>query len=66
MNVRRDPHFQLGVEHACARQRRETGWTDPELQRRYDLGYDFARDVLQDGLSFEQFDQLMTERGYNR
>jgi len=66
MNYRTDPHFTLGVEHAKQHWARETGWTDPELQRRYNLGYDFARDILYDGLSFEQFDRLMTERGYNR
>jgi hypothetical protein len=63
---KRDPHLMLGIEHARAHRPRETGWTDPELQRRYDIGYDFAREFLQDGLSFEQFDRLMDERGYNR
>jgi hypothetical protein len=63
---RKDPHLLLGIEHARAHRVRETGWTDPELQRRYDVGYDLAKDILQNGLTFEQFDRLMTERGYNR
>jgi len=63
----KDPHVALGYEHACAGVPRETGWTDPELQRRYDFGRSVATFVKgHHPMTFEELDRLMTEMGYNR
>lgn len=66
MNLR-DPHVALGYEHGCAGLPRETGWSDPELQRRYDFGRSIATFVEgHHPMTWEELDRLMTEMGYNR
>jgi hypothetical protein len=63
----KDPHVQLGIEHAREGRKRETGWTDPELQRRYDMGFICGRYTAPDRvMTFAELDQLMDELGYNR
>lgn len=63
----KDPHVALGYEHACAGLPRETGWGDPELQRRYDFGRSVAEFAgKHPAMTFEELDRLMTEMGYNR
>ena len=67
MNLK-DPHVALGIEHGMAGTPRERRWTDPELQRRYDWGYLYARREvsLDRPMTFEELDRLMTHLGYNR
>jgi hypothetical protein len=59
-----DPHVAVGIEHATSGLARYH-FEDSELQRRYDLGYDYGlrHDPV---MPFAEFEQLMREKGYER
>jgi len=56
----RDPHYRLGAEHAYEGEERYV-WSDPELQRRYEKGY---QDAIDAGVASPHREH--PRRGYDR